>query len=63
MFSQNYRMDLKTQEIISDMGATLGRREINSENNLNGNGTRDLYDNGAVQYQLSYQAKWGLVVL
>ena len=32
MFSQNYRMDLKTQEIISDMSATLGRREINSEN-------------------------------
>jgi len=35
--------------------------EINS--GLNGFGTYDLYDTGAVLYQLRYQANWELVTL
>ena len=30
---------------------------------LNGNQTHDLRDNGALLHQLSYQAKWELVIL
>ena len=52
--------------IIAVIYATLAvvkRKPEKKNSGLNGIPTHDLCDTGAVLYQLSYQAKWELVIV